>query len=130
MKTELSSLAPASFETEMLVVFAVNKADKKDKKADPQIELLTPDTEVTSAAAKAVSGREFAGGSCETLLLRQSLNLVFVDVDLGDDEGVWRCGGACPTFPANWINWSARICVKCSRRSISTARCPWPWPLI
>ena len=40
MKTELSSLAPASFETEMLVVFAINKADKKDKNADPQIELL------------------------------------------------------------------------------------------
>ena len=60
MKTELSSLAPACFETEMLVVFAINKADKKDKKADPQIELLTPDDAVTSAAAKAVSGREFA----------------------------------------------------------------------
>jgi leucyl aminopeptidase len=75
MKTELSSLAPASFETEMLVVFAVNKADKKDKKADPQIELLALDTEVTSAAAKAVSGREFAGGSCETLLLHQPSGL-------------------------------------------------------
>jgi hypothetical protein len=56
MKTELSSLAPASFETEMLVVFAINSADKKDKKAAPQIELLTPDTAVSSAAAKAVSG--------------------------------------------------------------------------
>ena len=49
MKTDLSSLAPASFETEMLVVFAINKADKKDKKADPQIELLTPDAQITSA---------------------------------------------------------------------------------
>jgi leucyl aminopeptidase len=75
MKTELSSLAPASFETEMLVVFAVNKADKKDRKAEPQIELLALDTEVTSAAAKAVSGREFAGGSCETLLLHQPSGL-------------------------------------------------------
>ena len=75
MKTELSSLAPASFETEMLVVFAINKADKKDKKADPQIELLTPDEAVTSAAAKAVSGREFAAGSCETLLLHQPAGL-------------------------------------------------------
>src|SRR6201996_2752910 len=71
MKTELTSLAPASFETEMLVVFAINKADKKDKNADPQIELLTPDEAVTSAAAKAVSGREFAAGSGETLLLHQ-----------------------------------------------------------
>ncbi len=75
MKTELSSLAPASFETEMLVVFAINKADKKDKQADPQIELLTPDGAVTSAAAKAVSGREFAAGSCETLLLHQPAGL-------------------------------------------------------
>ncbi|HEX6496764.1 MAG TPA: M17 family peptidase N-terminal domain-containing protein, partial [Acidobacteriaceae bacterium] len=71
MKTELSSLAPASFETEMLVVFAVNKADKKDKQAAPQIELLTADPSVTAAAAKAISGREFSGGSCETLLLHQ-----------------------------------------------------------
>ena len=74
MKTELSSLAPASFETEMLVVFAMNKADKKDKKAEPHpsrssCSLRT--RQVTSAAAKAVSGREFAGGSCETLLLHQ-----------------------------------------------------------
>jgi leucyl aminopeptidase len=75
MKTELSSLAPASFETEMLVVFAINKADKKDKQADPQIELLTPDEAVTSAAAKAVSGREFTAGSCETLLLHQPAGL-------------------------------------------------------
>jgi leucyl aminopeptidase len=75
MKTELSSLAPASFETEMLVVFAINSADKKDPKAAPQIELLTPDTAVTSAAAKAVSGSEFAGGSCETLLLHQPAGL-------------------------------------------------------
>src|ERR1700761_9511391 len=71
MKTELTSLAPASLETEMLVVFAINKADKKDKNADPQIELLTPDEAVTSAAAKAVSRREFAAGSGETLLLHQ-----------------------------------------------------------
>jgi leucyl aminopeptidase len=75
MKTQLSSLAPASFETEMLVVFAINKADKKDKKADPQIELLTSDAAITSAAAKAVGGREFAGGSCETLLLHQPAGL-------------------------------------------------------
>src|ERR1700759_1930825 len=71
MKTELSSLAPASFETEMLVVFAINKADKKDKNADPQIALLTPDEAITAAAAKAVSGRECAAGSGETLLLHQ-----------------------------------------------------------
>jgi leucyl aminopeptidase len=75
MKTELSSLAPASFETEMLVVFAINKADKKDKQAPPQIELLTPDAAVTSAASKAISGREFAGGSSETLLLHQPAGL-------------------------------------------------------
>jgi leucyl aminopeptidase len=52
-------------------VFAINKADKKDKQAAPQIELLTADAAITSAAEKAISGREFAGGSCETLLLHQ-----------------------------------------------------------
>ncbi len=75
MKTELSSLAPASFETEVLVVFAINKADKKDKQARPQIELLTPDNAVVEAAKKAVSGREFSGGSAETLLLHQPAGL-------------------------------------------------------
>ena len=75
MKTELSSLAPASFETEMLVVFAMNKADKKDKQAPPQIELLTPDAAVSSAASKALNRPEFAGGSGETLLLHQPAGL-------------------------------------------------------
>jgi leucyl aminopeptidase len=78
MKTELLSLAPASIDTEMLVAFAVNKADKKDKsdpQRPPQIELLVSDPEVTAAAARAVSGREFAGGSCETLLLHQPAGL-------------------------------------------------------
>jgi leucyl aminopeptidase len=78
MKTELLSVAPASAETEMLVVFAVNKADKKDKsdpQRPPQIELLASDPEVTAAAAKAISGREFAGGSGETLLLHQPAGL-------------------------------------------------------
>lgn len=75
MKTELSSLAPASFETEMLAIFAINRADKKDKKADPQIELLTPDTAVIEAAKQAVSGREFSAGSCETLLLHRPAGL-------------------------------------------------------
>ncbi len=71
MKTELSSLAPASFETEMLVAFAINKADKKDKTADPKLELLTSDPAVMDAPGKAVSGHEFSGGSCETLLLHR-----------------------------------------------------------
>ncbi len=75
MKTELSSVAPAAVETEMLVAFALNRADKKDKQAPPQIELLTNEAPVTAAASQAVSGREFSAGSGETLLLHQPAGL-------------------------------------------------------
>ncbi len=68
MKTQLSSLAPASIETELLVVFAIDKADKKDKNADPQLALLTPDEAVTTAAAEG-GERRICRGKRETVLL-------------------------------------------------------------
>ncbi len=75
MHTELSSQAPAAHETELLVVFAVNQAEKKDKQAKsevaPVVELLTSDQAITSAAAAALEGGEFSAGSAETLLLHR-----------------------------------------------------------
>jgi leucyl aminopeptidase len=75
MKTELSSHSPASVEAELLVAFAINKADKKDKQAEPAVELLTADSTLTSAAAAALKGGEFAAASGETLLLHQPAGL-------------------------------------------------------
>jgi leucyl aminopeptidase len=75
MNTELSSHAPASVQSELLVAFAVNQADKKDKQAEPQVELLTADGALRSAVADAFKGGEFAAGSGETLLLHQPAGL-------------------------------------------------------
>ena len=75
MQTELSSPVPAAAETELLVVFAINKADKKDKLAEPRVELLSTDATVASAAASALQGGEFSAGSAETLLLHQPTGL-------------------------------------------------------
>ncbi len=91
MHTELSSHAPAAVETELLVVFAISQADKKadkpvGKRSDmkdqrgetelaPHIDLLTEDSALTSAAATALKGGEFAAASGETLLLHQPAGL-------------------------------------------------------
>ena len=69
MDTRLIATSPATTATEMLVVFALNTADKKDPNAQPAIELLHEDAEVQKASATALASGEFAAASCETLLL-------------------------------------------------------------
>ena len=71
METTLLKQAAATVETELLIVFALNKADKKDTKARPVIHLLHAGEAVSKAAGVALGGEEFAAGSCETLLLHQ-----------------------------------------------------------
>ncbi len=75
MKTTLLQKNAAAAETELLTLFAVNTADKKDAKATPVIELLHSDADVKHAVSAALAGGEFAGGSCETLLLHQPAGL-------------------------------------------------------
>ena len=73
MKTELSSLAPASFETEMLVVFAINKADKKDKPKPAGVQAMAHSTffeRMRSSSASVHLGLPFAPTmhkACQTL---------------------------------------------------------------
>jgi leucyl aminopeptidase len=75
MKTTSIQKNPAVVETELLVIFAVNKADKKDTKATPVIELLHADEGVKAAVSSALAAGEFTGSSCETLLLHQPAGL-------------------------------------------------------
>ena len=69
METKLIQASPAAHSTEMLVVFAVNKADKKNPEAKAVIELLHTDAALKAATAKAFDSGEFTATSCETLLL-------------------------------------------------------------
>jgi leucyl aminopeptidase len=75
MKTNLIPNNPATVETELLVVFAINKADKKSAKAEPALELLHSNAQIKQAASTALAGGEFSAGSCETLLLHQPAGL-------------------------------------------------------
>ena len=75
METTSLEQAAAAVETELLVVFALNKADKKDTNARPIIHLLHAGEAPTEAAGAALSGDEFAAGSCETLLLHHPAGL-------------------------------------------------------
>jgi leucyl aminopeptidase len=69
MVTEFIQKNPAAASTDLLVVFAVNKTDSKDKKAFPTIELLHTDDAVKNAVAGVAAAGEFAAASCETLLI-------------------------------------------------------------
>jgi len=75
MNTDCIQKAPASIAAELLVVFAVNKADKKDSVAAPVIELLHGDGAVKSAVAAITRAGEFAAASCETLLIHNPAGL-------------------------------------------------------
>jgi leucyl aminopeptidase len=79
MHTTLIEKNAAAVETELLVVFALNKADKQDAKAAPQVELLYAHEAVKKAAGSVLVGGafhgEFAAGSCETFLLHEPAGL-------------------------------------------------------
>ncbi|HVW78631.1 MAG TPA: leucyl aminopeptidase [Alloacidobacterium sp.] len=73
MKTSLQTGNAAAIETELLVVFATDKATGKDAK--PEISLLTDEEALQKAAAVVLTSGEFAGGSNETLLLHAPAGL-------------------------------------------------------
>ncbi len=103
MKTELRFGNSGSQEAELLVGFAVNKADKKDPQAEAQVTLLTNDAAVSKAASTVLGGREFSAGSCETLLLHQpeglkSKRLLLVGLGKADVNELRKAAGAAVRF--------------------------------
>ena len=75
MKTTLLQQSAAAVETELLVVFALNKSDKKAAAANPVLALLHTGKAENEAARVALQSEEFSGTSCETLLLHQPVGL-------------------------------------------------------
>jgi leucyl aminopeptidase len=66
MKSKLVSGKLDRVASELLVVFAVDTAEKKQP---PKIKLLTSGSALAKAAATVLSSGEFAAGSCDTVLL-------------------------------------------------------------
>jgi leucyl aminopeptidase len=100
MKTNLISSEPDRVQTDLLVVFAVDTADKKQGK--PAIKVL-----VAGAAAEAVgtilSSGEFAAGSCEMALLHepdgcQAKRLLLVGLSTLSAPEVRKAAGAAVRF--------------------------------
>ena len=68
MKTKLVSAKLDRVASQLLVIFALDTAEKKQP-AKPAIKLLTTNSGVSKATASVVSSGEFAAGSCDTVLL-------------------------------------------------------------
>ncbi|MGI8771969.1 MAG: leucyl aminopeptidase [Acidobacteriaceae bacterium] len=103
MKTDLRFENPAEADAELLVAFAVNKADKKDPKAEPKVALLSEDAALVKATAAHFGGQEFAAGSCETLLLHapaglKAQRLLIVGVEKANANELRKAAGAAVRF--------------------------------
>lgn len=69
MKLELRTDAPANVETDLLVVFATDQNNSKDKDARPQPSLLSQDDALRNAAGRILGSGEFSAKANETLLI-------------------------------------------------------------
>lgn len=69
MKLELQTAAPATVETELLVVFAADQNTGKDKDAKPELTLLGAAEDLKRAASRILDSGEFKAKANETLLL-------------------------------------------------------------
>ncbi len=103
MKTELRFAKPGTEEAALLVAFAVNQANKKDPKAEPQVALLTGDADIKKATAAVLAGREFSAGSAETLLLHgaeglKSKRLLLVGLGKADVNELRKAAGTAVRF--------------------------------
>jgi leucyl aminopeptidase len=67
MQTKFVSAKLDRISSPLLVIFALDTADKKQKK--PEIKLLTSNGPLGKATSSILSSGEFAAGSCETVLL-------------------------------------------------------------
>src|ERR1700734_4371270 len=68
MKTKLLSAKLDRVASPLLVIFALDAAEKKQA-AKPAIKLLTGNGSLAKATASVLSSGEFAAGSCDTVLL-------------------------------------------------------------
>src|SRR5277367_2206057 len=68
MKTKLVSAKLDRVASRLLVIFALDAAEKKQA-AKPAIKLLTANSSVAKATASVLGSGEFAAGSCDTVLL-------------------------------------------------------------
>jgi len=75
MKTNLLFSAPASVETELLAILAVDASTSREKDAKPEIHLLSADDAVRRAAQPVLDGGEFRADANETLLLHSPSGL-------------------------------------------------------
>jgi leucyl aminopeptidase len=71
MKLELQSAAPSTLEDELLVIFAADQNTSKDKDAEPEVAILTPDESVRHAVGPVLQSKEFKAKANETLLLHR-----------------------------------------------------------
>jgi leucyl aminopeptidase len=75
MKTELKFSDAASVATELLVVFAVDHSNSKEKDARPELAILTGGSAITAAAESVLTTGEFKAAANETLLLHAPVGL-------------------------------------------------------
>ena len=69
MNLDLQTAAPSSLATQLLVAFASDRSDSKDKNAKPEIALLTTDESLHRATAQLLASGEFKAKANEALLL-------------------------------------------------------------
>ncbi len=103
MKTELQFASAASVESELLVAFAVNDADKKDTKAAPKVRSLLQDGALEKATAAVLGSGEFSASSCETLLVHspdglKAKRLLVVGLAKADANELRKAAGAAVRF--------------------------------
>ena len=103
MQTELRFGTAAEVDTELLVAFAINTADKKNVDTAPQLALLTKDAALAKTTATVFAGSEFNAGSCETLLLHapaglNAKRLLIVGLAKADSNELRRAAGAAVRF--------------------------------
>jgi leucyl aminopeptidase len=103
MKTDLRFENAAQAETELLVVFAINQADKKDAQAKPKLALLSEDAALGKLTAPYFAGQEFAAGSAETLLLHspdglKAKRLLVVGVETVNANELRKAAGTAVRF--------------------------------
>jgi len=102
MKTKLVSAKLDRVASPLLVIFALDAAEKKQA-AKPAIKLLTTNSGVAKATASVLSSGEFVAGSCDTVLLHapagcKAERILLVGVGKLTTAEVRRAAGAAVRF--------------------------------
>ena len=128
MKTKVVSAKLDRVASQLLVIFALDAAEKKQA-AKPVIKLMTANSGVAKATASVLSSGEFAAGSCETVLLHapagcKAERILLVGLAKLTTAEVRKAAGAAVRLP------SRASCAK-SRSPFRRGSIPWqprePW---